>query len=123
MENRFVPMVTTRRAALAAGLSLAIARRPSTHAHELGRLDSYDPLAWLPALPDDPVLYPISILTHADMAAYWETRGIDPAEGLDEETAEHWIEIGQYLPVNDGITLQQLAQDWDSMVGFSLLDV
>jgi hypothetical protein len=107
---------------LAAGLTLALPRSGSLRAAQLGRLDDHEPLAWIPALPDDPGLYPSTILTHADMAAYWEVRGIDPPQALNDETAEHWIEIGQYLPVNDGVMLQYLAQDWDDLVGFSLWD-
>jgi hypothetical protein len=112
----------SRRAAIAAGLTLTLPRFSVTGAQQLGRIDDYDPLAWLPALPDDPGLYPSTILTHADMAAYWEARGIDPPRSFDEATSRDWIEIGQFLPINEGVMLQYLAQDWDDMVGFSLWD-
>jgi hypothetical protein len=108
---------------LAAGLTLALPRFGSVHAAQLGRLDGYDPLAWLPALPSSPELFPTMIVTHADMAAHWAARGIDPPRALDDETAQHWIEIGQYLPINEGVMLQTLAMDWDAMAGFSFWDV
>ena len=115
-------ITTTRRTAIAAGLTIALARYTPVSGQELGRIDENSTLAWLPALPEDPDLYPTSIVTHADMARYWETRGIDPPRSLDDETAEAWIEIGQYLPINEGVMLQQLAQNWDDITGFSLWD-
>lgn len=112
----------TRRTALAAGLASVLPQTKAALAAQVQRIEDYDELAWLPALPNDPVLYPISILSHADMAAYWEVKGIEPPRAFNDETAEHWIEIGQYLPLNDGVMLQYLARDWDEMVGFSLWD-
>jgi hypothetical protein len=117
-----VTFQASRRAVLAAGLTLALPRQASVRAAQLGRIDDYDPLAWLPALPEDPELYPSTIATHADMITYWEARGINRPQSFDGATAQDWMEIGQYLPVNDGVMLQYLAQDWDDMVGFSLWD-